>query len=410
MPVVKLSWHGVIVTTFDLVISCCNEVLSWRSEMSVVIIITVLFTLLYSVLMILYRLGWEKQSWCVLPAGFTPVTNISVIIPARNEEDNIGACIESILDQDYPKDLLEVIVVDDHSTDDTARVIKSYPEVKYINLAEHMPPDSKIAAYKKRALATGIDNSNGDLIITTDADCISREGWLKNIAALYEQKQPVMIVAPVDFTHDNSLVQVFQSLDFMTMQGITVAALQMRLGNMCNGANLAFSKNAYYEVDGYKGIDHIASGDDYLLMMKLKKQYPGQVDYLKSRAAIVSTPPQPDWKSFFRQRIRWASKSGKYDDSTLTFILGFVYLYNVMLFAATIYCVFNISQWKYLLLILILKTLFESLYLVPVARYFDKLKQLRVFPLLQPVHILYIVSAGLLGFFGVYTWKGRKVR
>jgi glycosyltransferase involved in cell wall biosynthesis len=222
--------------------------------MIVSLCIAIALMVLYIGLMLLYRQGWERQDEFIIPAGYVPKTKISIIIPARNEEDNIGKCLDAILQQDYPKDLFEVVVVDDHSTDDTVSIVTGYANVKCIKLSDH--PTDKIIAYKKKALSIGISNSNGELIVTTDADCYMGKHWLKHIAAQYEQDNAVMIVAPVDFTCNNSLVQTFQSLDFMSMQGITVASHKLGLGNMSNGANLAFTRKSYEAVDGYIGIDH----------------------------------------------------------------------------------------------------------------------------------------------------------
>ncbi len=374
-----------------------------------VIIISSILSLLYATLMLLYRKGWQEQA-VFNSDDAQPQTHISIIIPARNEEDNVGKCIDAILAQDYPASRYEVIVIDDHSTDNTVEVVRKYKQanIRCMQLAGHVM-DATIA-YKKKALSLGIAAAKGELIITTDADCIAGKKWLKNIAALYERDKPVMIVAPVDFTNNGSVVQLLQSIDFMSMQGITAASHKLGLGNMSNGANLAFTKAAYQAVDGYNGIDHLASGDDYLLMMKMRYAYPTRISYLKNEAAIVKTAPQPDWGSFLQQRIRWASKSGKYDDIKLTAILMLVYLYNVLLLAVGIASIFNAHCLLLFVAMLLLKTEVEIFYLLPVARFFNKRKDLLYFPLMQPLHILYIVVAGLLGFAGVYKWKGRKVR
>ena len=366
--------------------------------------------LCYIVLMSLYKLGWKLQADFRLPQNFQPKTVVSVIIPARNEEQNISACIESILKQEYPCHLFEIIVVDDHSTDSTTAVVKSFNDerVKCISLAA--ADLGHTVAYKKKAIEAGIGAATGELIVTTDADCIAPKLWLKNIAAIYEQTKAAMIVAPVDFTSNASLVQLFQSLDFMSMQGITGAAHKLKLGNMSNGANLAFNKQAYIDVDGYKGIDHLASGDDFLLMHKMQAQFPGRIAYLKAGNAIVRTAPQPDWSGFLQQRIRWASKSGKYDDKKMTAILILVYLFNVSLLVLFIAGLFDQSSMLVAGWVLLAKIIVELLFLVPVARFFGKLKQLAVFPFFQPLHIVYIVLAGLLGFVGVYKWKGRTVK
>lgn len=376
--------------------------------MMTVVYISCLLAVLYAILMVVYRTGWTRQESFHMQPGYQPQTKISVIVPARNEEYHIADCIRSLLAQDYPAALLEIIVVDDHSTDRTAEIIESFSSVNYVDLGKHIKGD--VSSYKKLALATGIAGAQGELIVTTDADCTAGTQWLKHIAAIYERDKPVMIVAPVDFACGSSTVQLFQSLDFMSMQGITAASLQLKLGNMCNGANLAFQRAAFDRVGGYKGVDHIASGDDYLLMMKLNKAYPDAISYLKSPEAIVYTPPQPDWKSFLQQRIRWASKSGKYDDKKMTAVLSFVYLFNLSFLLMLIVSLFHPGYGAYLLVMLVLKIVAELFYLYPVAGFFNKRKQLWLFPLLQPLHIVYIVIAGLLGFTGNYQWKGRSVK
>lgn len=380
--------------------------------MLILLLFSVALAVVYALLMMVYARGWSIQKTFHIPGDYKPSVSISVIIPARNEEANIAACIRSVLNSDYPEDFFEIIVIDDHSTDHTAQIVENFhhSRVRCIKLAEHIGKDKRLNAYKKKAIETGISFARGNLIVTTDADCIAPESWLSNIAAMYEQQHPVMIVGPVDFMTDRSALAIFQSLDFMSMQGITAAAHALRLGNMSNGANLAFSRKAFEEVGGYSGIDHLASGDDYLLMMKMQKAYPGGIAYLKSGAAIVRTAPQPTWRSFLMQRIRWASKSGKYDDKTITLILLLVYLFNLSFLALFIAGYAAPILWSALLFLLVFKILTELFYLIPVAVFYRKQYQLLWFPFLQPLHIAYIIVAGLLGFVGVYQWKGRHVK
>lgn len=373
--------------------------------------IALLLAVLYVLLMLAYSRGWKQQEVFTAPPQFGPQTRISVVIPARNEADNIGSCLQSVLANDYPAELMEVIVVDDFSTDATRdRAIEAGgSRVRVLSLRELLG-DAQLNSYKKKALETGIANASGELIVTTDADCTVNRGWLKHMAAMYETRQPVMIAGPVVFSTAPGLAATFQVLDFMAMQGITAAAHQLNLGNMSNGANLAFSKAAFEQVGGYRGIDHLASGDDFLLMMKLKKAWPDRISYLKSAEAMVTTPPQPSWGSFLQQRIRWASKSGKYDDRELTSILGLVYLFNLSILALCIAAFAEPLFWLLAAGILLLKTVAELYFLIPVAGFFGRSRQLRWFIFFQPLHTLYIVIAGLLGFVGVYRWKGRRVR
>ena len=191
---------------------------------------------------------------------------------------------------------------------------------------------------------------------------------------------------------------------------------------MCNGANLAYTRQAFEAVDGFKDIDSIASGDDMLLMHKIYQRYPNRVLFLKSKNAIVQTEPVHTIKEFLNQRIRWASKADKYDDKRIFWVLVLVYLFNVLLLLLPIASLvwppkypipnsqFPIPPITVWLLLLCSKTIIELYFLCPVAQFFNNTKLLWWFPIAQPFHILYTVIAGWLGKFGSYQWKGRKVR
>lgn len=179
---------------------------------------------------------------------------------------------------------------------------------------------------------------------------------------------------------------------------------------MCNGANLAYEKKAFEAVNGFSGIDTIASGDDMLLMHKIATRYPDQVYYLKSKDAIVATEPMKTWKAFFNQRIRWASKAKNYDDKRITAVLLLVYLFNLsflVLLVAGFWCYY---YWLYFAGIWIAKTIIEWPFVSYVAGFFDKKPLMKYFFFFQPLHIFYTIFSGLLGQFGRYEWKGRKVK
>lgn len=369
----------------------------------VVLIIILLLFIAYSVLIISYYLAWRSiPFYNVSFRESSP--KISVIIPARNEEKNIGRLLLALQNQSYPEDLFEVIVIDDHSTDGTAIQVKQFPNYHLIQLK-----DENINSYKKKAIETGIMASNAELIITTDADCLPGTKWLENIAGFKTVKDAVLVVAPVSINCNSSVLQVFQAIDFMVLQGITGASLQLRQLSMCNGANLGYEKQAFIKVNGFEGIDHIASGDDMLLMHKINKQFPNRTHYLKSKEAIVSTEPAGTWKEFFQQRIRWASKATKYQDKSILPVLILVYLLNLSFLVLLIAGFWDTSYWIWLLVLLISKTLVELPLFISVSSFFDKSWANRWFFIFQPLHILYTIIAGLFGQFGKYEWKGRKV-
>lgn len=371
--------------------------------MALLSITIVLFTG-YSILIIYYWQGWRSIPEFISPAKDLQI-KISVIIPARNEEKNIGKLLAALQQQTYPESLFEVIVIDDHSTDKTIEVVRRYPEVRLLQLKE-----DDINSYKKKAIETGIAAAKGELIVTTDADCLPAQQWLKTVAAFKKEKNAAFITAPVVYENNSSLLQVFQALDFLVLQGITGASVYKGSMTMCNGANLGYEKKAFDEVNGFSGIGQIASGDDMLLMYKIKRKYPGQIHYLKSKKAIVSTQPMKTWREFFNQRIRWASKAKHYDDKRIFWVLLLVYLFNLSFLALLIAGFFNYHYWFCLLGSWIAKTIIEFPFVYSVASFFNKRSLLNYFFFFQPLHIVYIILSGLWGQFGKYEWKGRRVR
>lgn len=379
----------------------------------IILFIATLLMVGYVLLLFHYRKSWQSIPDFFIPenTGSRNSTFISVIVAARNEEKNIGKLIAAIQNQNYPSHLFELIIVDDHSTDKTTDIIIPFLS-NQIQLIALNVSDKSIVAYKKTAIDIGIKNSKGDLIITTDADCIMSESWLSTIAAFYEQYHPKMMVMPVVMKNNHSFLGLFQTLDFMSLQGITAAAVHKNIHGMCNGANLAYTRNIYNEVNGFAGIDHIASGDDMLLMHKISKNYKNEILFLKSKNVIVETQAETSIAGFINQRIRWASKADKYEDKSLFPVLLLVYMVNLLMAILFFICMFFNFEFSILnfYFLLSIKTVSELYFLTPVSRFFGYTKLLYWFPLFQPFHIVYTVIAGWLGKFGSYRWKGRELK
>lgn len=379
----------------------------------ILLLATIILFLAYAILIVYYWINWISIPSFIDPS-VSPAIKISVIIPARNEEDNIRALLESLSYQSYPADLFEVIVVDDHSEDLTARVVGQFPKVKLLRLE-----GAVVNAQKKKAIESGIAMANGELIVTTDADCVVPVNWLELIAACKASTNAVVIVAPVVLKINNSnadesaldfILTIFQQLDFMILQGITGASVHRQFHSMCNGANLAYEKSAFYGVNGFKDIDEIASGDDMLLMHKILQQYPGRANYLKSDGAIVQTQPMRNWKEFFNQRIRWASKTGYYQDLNIRAVLWIVYLFNLSFLVLLIAGFWNPVFFIYAGGYWILKTIIELPFCISVASFFNRQALAWLLFFFQPLHIFYVIISGFLGQIGKYDWKGRKVK
>lgn len=373
------------------------------------------FSLVISYLIIILSIvnGWKSlPEWDTLKK--TVHTKVSVLIAARNEAENIETTLQSIANQNYPIELLEILVIDDHSTDETAKIVQAFPatNVRLIDLSIHMEEHST-QSFKKKAIEVAISQSTGTLIITTDADCLAPPNWIKYLVSYYEIHQPKIIAAPVVFTDEQSLFQQFQSLDFIGMMGVTGAGIHKKYLHMCNGANLAYEKAVFNEVNGFEGVDHLASGDDMLLMHKIVKKYPEGVAYIKQAGAAIQTTPKRSVKAFLNQRLRWATKTTSYQEKQVTMIWGLVWLYTVSIILTGLLSVFYPPLFALFVIQLVAKAITDYVFLGQVARFFGRsdLMSIKVYGASVFWEIWYVVTVGLLGSVKTkYEWKGRTVK
>lgn len=333
-----------------------------------------------------------------------PDEGVSLVIAARNEEKHIAACLDALLAQDYPKEKIEIIVVDDHSEDHTAAIAGGFAErgVRLIRM------EASDGWGKKAALAKGIGAAVHEYIMTTDADCTHPSTWVSTMLSFRKEKDAVFVAAPVKFRKEQTLLEGFQSLDFLALQGITAAAQSLGKFHMCNGANLLYAKDAFERVGGFKGIDQIASGDDMLLMEKMAEAYPNSVQYCFAESATVVTEPALSWKAFIQQRIRWASKSTKYKSAWIKGILLVVYVLNVSMVILVLASLWDLDLLKAWLVLVLLKTWIELPFMIRIGRFFGKSYLIRWFLPAQPLHAVYTLVAGSFGLFTHYEWKGRR--
>lgn len=369
--------------------------------------LSLLLTGLYLSVLIYLIKGWNAvRRPRVKLSGFT--TKVTVMIAARNEEDKIHLTIEDILAQDYPKHLTEIIIVDDHSTDRTSKIISRYSSqgVKLLQLNEDKPLNS----YKKKAISEAIKLSTGELMVATDADCRMGSKWLSTVVGYYEVENPLMISSPVTYFEERSLFERMQSLEFSYLIGVGASFIGNGHASTCNGANLAYRKDVFYEVGGFNGIDELASGDDELLLQKVSARFPGSIGFLKHYDAVVFTHAKHNLKEFMQQRRRWASKSVKYKDKKVVAILVGIWMFNVSLLVNACLGFYDIYFLKLLALQVLLKYLFELAFLLPISSFFKRRKLVRLLIIIIPIHVFYLIYIGFIGNTKAYTWKGREVR
>jgi cellulose synthase/poly-beta-1,6-N-acetylglucosamine synthase-like glycosyltransferase len=373
----------------------------------VISILTGGLTLFYAGMLLYLRSGWKRIPYFV-PQGKCPGTFVSILIAARNEEGRIEKTISDILAQDYPRDLFELIIVNDHSTDGTAKIVSSFADqgVRLINLDE----SERLNSYKKKAITKAIDSSSGELIITTDADCRMKPQWLKTIVAFYESGNYNLISSPVSFFDEKNAFEEIQSLEFLFLIGLGAAGIGNKRPATCNGANLAYKRDVFLALGGFKGIDDLASGDDELFLHKVASAYPDSIGFCKSHDAIVYTHAKPNLKEFIQQRKRWASKSTRYKNKGVVILGVGVWLFNLLFLANFISGFLNPIYWWIALVSLIVKMITEVVFLYSVCSFAKRKELLAYQPISTVIHILYLVFIGIAGNSGKYNWKGRMVR
>jgi len=339
----------------------------------------------------------------------TPKTQFSLVIPFRNEAKNLPKLLESIQQLKYPSHLFEIIFVDDASEDTSVEIIneklkflKEFAKITIITNERHS------ASPKKDAITAAITIASMEWIITTDADCELPKNWLVVFDGYIQKQKPLLVAGPVRYAANASFVAKFQKFDGLSLQAVTIGSFGLQTPLLCNGANLAYKKEAFEAVNGFAENNHIASGDDIFMLEKMQQKFPKRVHFLKSEEAIVTTQPQQNWLAVINQRIRWASKTSK-QKSWISKALGLlVFLTNLMMLLGAVYCVFQKWILPFYVLFLLLKVFADFLVLKISSRFF--FTKIEVLPFLSSALIYPFITilVVLNSVKGSYNWKGRK--
>ena len=336
-------------------------------------------------------------------------TKFSVIIPFRNETEKLPALLHSISALNYPKELYELIFVDDASDDDSNMNFIRFQEQSKIDL-KVIANNRKTNSPKKDAITSAIAIAKHDWIVTTDADCVLPKFWLDCFDAYIQKHQPELIVAPVTYSESKNFIERFQLLDVLSLQAATVGGFGIKQPFLCNGANLAYKKSVFQSLQGFEGNAHIASGDDIFLLEKVIKKDKKNAHYLKSNHAIVTTQPQPDFESLIAQRVRWASKTSAYQNlfGKLTGIL--ILLMNAMIMCLVVMAIINLISYKIVLYILLIKFYIDLLLIYKSAQFFEQKSVLKTYIPSFFIYPIFTVYVAFLSVFSEYKWKSRTYK
>ncbi len=328
---------------------------------------------------------------------------VSVIIAARNEAGNIAECIESLYHQKLSSDRYEVIVVDDGSTDETLSILQSLRSKFHPLQVLSSEGDGR---GKPPALARGIRASKGEIILTTDADCVVKPNWIRSMALAFSD-DTAFVAGPVIERNGGALLQRLSALEYFSVTATAAGLIGIGRPIICSGANLAFFKSVFEAAGGYGENLHFC--DDETLMQRIITRKLGKVRFITDRHSIVTTKGPGSLGEFFRQRSRWAAKRGSYEDKSLLLMLILLYSPFLLLFIAFVLTWFYPILFLPLVVAGLIKSAVDLLVLERARKIFDVSFKKTDFLIAELLHVPYIVAAAFFGQGGRMSWKGRTV-
>lgn len=331
------------------------------------------------------------------------IVKVSVLIAARNEEKNIFKLLQSLYNQTFPKEFFEVIIVDDHSVDNTRKYIEEFiNNHKDINI-KLLKAESE---GKKKAISQALHNAENELIMVTDADCELNSLWIESIVGFYQDKKCKMILAPVLLSPANNLFEKMQVLEHLSLIASTAGSASIGVPVMCNGANMAYEREAALEVEKLRHDFNIESGDDMFLLEQFVKKYGHKnVKFFLEKTVIVKTKTCKTIKEFLRQRRRWVSKSKSYTNCKIILTALVVLFFNLSIVSLLLSAFFIPALWSLYILLTLLKFFIDFPILKSIANFMDQGKILVWALPLEFIYPFYVVFVALTGLVLKVNWK-----
>jgi len=361
--------------------------------------IVLIILLLYILLLLLVMLGMHAVT--EIEINKQSKNTFSILVPFKNEAENLTLLLKSLKKLNYPSKLFEIIMIDDDSDDDSVSIIQRFdlPNITILSTKN----TSKQG--KKEALEKGINHAKHDWIITTDADCHLPAEWLCAYNSIISQTDAKMVLAPVAFFDDSTFLGQLQHIEFLSLQAMTMASCAWSKPFLSNGANIGFLKTAFQQVNGYEGNKHIASGDDVFLLEKFHKTFPGKIKYLKTKSALVKTQTQKNWYNLLQQKTRWGTKTKHFQSILPKLIGGLVLLTNFLIFICFIVG-FKFPECFWLIFI---KLLMDYIYITYINQFFQISISLINIILVFFYYPLYLIRLAVFSIKNKPQWKGREI-
>jgi poly-beta-1,6-N-acetyl-D-glucosamine synthase len=360
--------------------------------------------LAYASLIALLWWGWHNaRRFAPSEGDFSE--RVSIVIALRNEALALEHLLESLYKLKRPKGGFEIILVNDHSEDQTTAVYIKWVEA-HADFPIRMLHASAGKSGKKAALAAGIASANGVVILTTDADCWLPENWAKSMSRPFANPSIQMAVGQVAIAAEKGFFNQFQSYEYHAMMAVAGGMIGLGGAVSGSGANLAFRKTAYEQIGGYSGHDKYASGDDVFLIHDVKRLWPSGLVFVPRD--VVFSAPTPSLKAFFHQRLRWGGKAPAYKQKTALAILGFIFFANALLVIAIFATLFGQVAVGLVLGLWLWKLIIDAAFLWLTGKNIGLSKSWYL--TIGICYPFYLVLTGLLALFFSGEWKGRQLK
>ncbi len=374
-----------------------------RKLVPMILILTIILGSYFFFLLVLLA-GWWRMRKQTARETIAPEHPISVVVAMRNEATALPTLLESLSNQDHKR--YEIILVDDHSSDNTREVINQYKN-KNPDKAGKIKLLRNHGTGKKAALTSGVIAATSEIIATTDADAVVPIQWLTHINRAFANEKIQFVMGGVALKQDGTIFSDMQAIEFSSLVGTTAATAALNIPTMANGANMAYRKSAFEGVGGYHDNMHIPSGDDEFLLRKIAGVHRDSTLFLNEPGAVVQTKTATTWSEFFNQRVRWAGK-WRYNTSLLTMFVA-VYVFIVQLALAISFLQLPVAGWVPITSLLLVRFGLEALFLSSVCRFMGVQWHWRAFVLLQIFYPFYVLMVSIAAQFMTYTWKDRRL-
>ncbi len=342
--------------------------------------------------------------------NFKLKNRFSIVVPFRNEAANLPDLLHSLIHLSYPKNLYEIILVNDASTDIYGKIIEIFqnqnPDVAIALIENQRQSNSP----KKDAINTAIKGNHFEWILTTDADGVLNHNILHELNNYIEQHQPHFIAGLVKMEADDSILQQFQKWDWNSLLGFTLAGFGLKNPLICSGAYLCYSKEAFEKIDGFSGNEHIASGDDVFLLQKMNQWQPEKVHFIFQPDIVVQTKPLKTWHELVEQRKRWMSKTGSVKNKLLQFSGIVIWLTNFIFIIICFLIVYDFINWRFSLAFILVKWSIDLIYLILINRKIKEKTNYISLIISNLIYPFFSIGITILWFFKGFQWKERTFK